>query len=118
MYCTWPTDEAPILSPRSSAQLFQVVYAESFSGGENIIVLAERGTEIDKLVRIIFDTRLAEYSAGEYARRAGADRQSFGLCSVYVIGGLSASSSRHIFRKDSWIPRNVLLQKRQDRFSS
>jgi hypothetical protein len=35
--------------PRSTSQLFQVVYTESFSGDKNIIVLAERGPEIDIL---------------------------------------------------------------------
>src|SRR4030095_5508320 len=81
--------------PRSSAQLFQVVYTESFSGGKNIIVLAERGPEIDKLVRIVFDARLAEYGACEYPRGARANRQSLSFCPIHVIGGLSAPSSRH-----------------------
>ena len=40
------------------------------------------------------------------------------LCPIHVIGGLSSPSSRHILWNDSWIPRNILLQKGQDSFSS
>ena len=41
---------------RSGAQFFQAVDAESFSGRKHINVLAERRPEIDKLVRVVFDT--------------------------------------------------------------
>src|SRR5919108_556861 len=68
--------------------------------------------------RIVVDTRLAEDGACEYARRAGADDQPLRFCSIHIIGGRSTSSSRHVFRNDGWISRNVLLQEGQDSFDS
>src|SRR5262245_48896909 len=97
--------------PDVRAQLFQTVNAESFPGDKDIIILAERRSEIDKLVGIKTDAGHAQRGARENARRAGTDREAIAFCvMIDVVCNLHPASSRHVFRNDGLMPGNVLLQ--------
>src|SRR5262245_50612041 len=97
--------------PDVRAQLFQTVNAESFPGDKDIIILAERRSEIDKLGGIKTDAGHAQRCARENARRTGADREPIVLgVMIDVVCNLQSASSRHVFRYYGWMPGNVFLQ--------
>src|SRR5688572_12444502 len=97
--------------PGALAQLFQTVNAESFPGYENIVVLAERRSEIEKLGGIKSNAGHSQHRARENARRAGAEREPIALRVVIdVVCNLAPASAGHIFRHDGWMPGNVFLQ--------
>ena len=49
MNCTWPTDWPPTLSPTRSRSFSRLLMPRSFAGYKDIVILAERRSEIDKL---------------------------------------------------------------------
>jgi hypothetical protein len=84
--------------PDALAQFFQTVNAESLPGYKNIVIFAERRSEIDKLGGIILDAGHAQHCAHENARRAGGDREPIAHYVMRdVVCNFSAASSGHIF---------------------
>jgi hypothetical protein len=60
--------------PDTLAELLQTVNAENLPGYKDIVILAERRSEIDKLGGIKINASHSQNCARENARRAGADR--------------------------------------------
>jgi hypothetical protein len=72
-----------------------------------------------EFVDIVENARLAEDGKRNHSGAKIADRQAIRTrISENVIGGLSAAASGHVLAHDSWVTRDIFLQKWKQRSHS